>query len=196
MNVILFNLEWMSWNLFLAILGVVFGLCLYTSSTRISRAFFGLMWLLFVPNTIYILTDIYHLTYQWFRVFGFFKVLLSLQYLLFLSTGIVTFIVSMYFFEKTLWRYLHTKSTITKEKYIVSLIIFINFLISFGVVMGRSQRTNSWHVFTDMKRVIMDALTTFSSFEFMLSVVFFGLFANSMYFYFKKLSKQKSYISS
>jgi uncharacterized membrane protein len=192
MNVILFNLEWMSWNLFLAVLGVIFGWFLMRAKTSTSRALFGILWFLFVPNTIYILTDVYHLTYQWSRVFGFYKFLLSIQYIVFLSLGAVTFVYGMYFFEKSLWNYLKGKKDIIKQKYIVPLIIAINFLISFGVVMGRAQRTNSWYVFTNIKRVFLDAMITLTSMEFMLSVVTFGIFANIMYFYFKRISLIKS----
>ncbi len=180
MNILTFNLEWMSWNIFLAVVGMVFGLLLRRPHHKTIKALWAFLWLIFIPNSIYIVTDIYHLTYQLERVHYALSPILVFQYMVLLICGIITFVVGMLSLE----RELHNLG-INKQIKTVIIIIF-NFLISFGVTLGRFQRTNSWETFTHPFRVVYDILGILFSLELMAFVLVFGIFCNVLYFGIRK----------
>src|SRR5207248_1183184 len=116
---------------------------------------FGLLWLLFLPNTIYIFTDLEHLIDQWPLLHPFFRIPLLLQYIFFELVGIVTFVIALIPFEKII-----LPLKLLKKRKIPVLIIF-NFLIAFGMVLGRVERINSWEVFTSPLKVTISAIHVF-----------------------------------
>jgi uncharacterized membrane protein len=176
MTVILFNLIWMPFNMLLALIGVILGWLMYKTKPILFKYLLAFLWLLFVPNTIYILTDAYHLTYQWFRVPDTFKLLLFLEYIILLPSGVITYLWSMYYFEKT----------ISKLPYKHAVIIIINIAISFGIMLGRFQRTHSWYVFTDPARVWNDVIGIFQSINLFIIFVIFSICLNMFYWYARK----------
>lgn len=177
MNLIFFNIQWMSWNLFLACLGVFFGWLTFRSKKHPHKLIFFLFYLLFAPNTLYILTDLIHFPEQFSQVVGSIKLLLFSQYLFFVTIGIITYYFSLYFIEKTLSK-IFRKSTYM----IYPFITILNFAIAFGVIMGRFMRTNSWYIFTDQERVINDAFGILFSPSYMSYVLAFWILSNIMYF--------------
>lgn len=187
MNLILFNVEWMSWNLFLACLGVLFGWLTFYSKKINNKVFFFFFYLLFAPNTLYILTDLVHLPEQLAQVYGSIRILLILQYLIFITLGILTYFFSLYIIEKAFLR-LFKKSI----HFVTPFMIIINFVLAFGVIMGRIMRTNSWYVFTDHTRVIDDAFGVLFTPLYMSYVIAFWLLANIMYFSTRKSPFKKS----
>jgi uncharacterized membrane protein len=60
----------------------------------------------------------------------------------------------------------------------------LNYLIAFGVVMGRMLRTNSWQVVTHPERVMDDVWTIVTNFELMGMVFGFWLITQGMYWMF------------
>lgn len=172
----------MSYNLTLAYLAVAFGWLAYTIENRFIKCIVGIFWLLMIPNTIYILTDIQHLPRQ-FAVFDsvLLQVLLLFQYALLFIVSIIAFVLALYPFEKTL-----TKLPKQYKKIPVFLmLIAMNFLIAYGVVLGRIQRTNSWEVFTNPGKVIQDGLQIIYSPLLLTWVFFFGLLSLTLYIFCK-----------
>ena len=175
-----FNFIW--FNSYLALVAVLFGWLMSKANSTFAKLWTGAIWLLFLPNTIYILTDVSHLFEDWPKVDNLFRGILIVQYGLFSLVGIFTFIISVYFFQKLLQgKSAGRRKKIQPSTYLA--IIFLNFLVGFGVIMGGIERTNSWHLFTDPVRVIEDVVDVLTSQELLLLSIGTGLLANLIYFF-------------
>lgn len=188
---------WMAWNTLLALFSVMLGWFLIKEKKFTIRLLLIVVWLFFVPNTIYIITDIYHLVEQWAMVYGIEKLFIMGQYFFFISVGIVTFVISLYFFEYALTRFFKRKIS---ESVTISIITLVNFIIAFGVIVGRVQRTNSWQILTHPMRVYNDVVQTFSSPLLLVAVFVFGVLGNIIYFsirdiYGKPLNSFRKFLS-
>jgi uncharacterized membrane protein len=180
MTTVLGNIDWMLINFMLALMGVYAGWAYLAAKEWFAKLFFGILWFAFVPNTIYILTDIKHIPRQLPMTDGTESIVLLLQYAFFITSGAITFLLAMIPIEQRLRkvRGLNNLVGIT--------LVFLNFLIAFGVTMGRFQRTNSWYIISDTQRVIDDALATLTSPGLLLYIFTFGLICNALYFTFRR----------
>lgn len=169
----------MTFNILLAIIPVAAGWLFYIEKGKFLKCLYGLVWFFFLPNTIYLFTDLIHFFDDWVRVSGFTKIFVTLQYLLLILTGFITFVLAFYPFEKIIrqspWR--------RKRLRILSL---LNFLIGFGIVLGRIERINSWDIITAPQKVLQAVVNIFNSAEATFLVILFGLFANFFYLLFKE----------
>lgn len=182
MEIFLNNFNYLSFNSLLALVAVIFGWLMLKPYVKLVRIFCGFVWFVFLPNTIYILTDITHLFEDWSKVNILFKFILIIQYSLFSIFGIISFVLSVYFLQKILegksanWK-------IEKMKPTTFIAIFIlNFMAGFAVIMGGIQRTNSWHILTNPSKVIEDVLNVIYSGEMLLLAGGIGILANIIYF--------------
>src|SRR6185437_320786 len=100
MPILIYNAGWMLYNCFLALLALGFGYFFLVSKNKKAKFLFGILWLLFLPNTIYIFTDLEHLIDQWPLLPWNFRILLALQYLLLEIFAFATFAFGLYPFEK------------------------------------------------------------------------------------------------
>lgn len=180
MGVLYYNFSWMIYNSFLALLAVGLGYIFFQAKGKFFKTAFGILWLLFLPNTIYIFTDLMHLIEQWTRVSPSAHGLLLLQYLLFEIIGIATFLFAFFPFEKLL-----RDIRFFKKNKVSSLIAF-NFLIAFGMVLGRVERINSWQIFTSPLQVYQSVIHVLTSFDLLGLTMLFGLLCNFIYFLFRK----------
>lgn len=171
-------------NIALAFLGVIFGFLLLRSKLPIFRVIFFVLWFLFVPNTIYLLTDIQYFPEQVVKLEFFYQVILAGQYLLLFVLGIITFLLGLYPLEKMMKKLKVKDQNVHK----VSIVV-MSFLISFAVALGKIQRISSWEVFTDPKGTIAGVLATYNSLEVMAFVLLFGVLSSALYFSFKKIFK-------
>lgn len=182
MDIIVQNIIWMSFNLALAWLGVVFGWIMYLTKSRILRVFSFILWIIFAPNTIYILTDVIHIQNQISRVATPFVTIVLVQFFFFLILGLLSFVVALEPFEKLLKK---TKITLTTLQ-VQGIIFIFNCLFALGVVLGRFQRVNSWEIFTDIGSVFSHILIIIFTPELILSVLLFAVLGNIVYFALKK----------
>lgn len=188
MYTIVHNIPWMTFNVLLAVLGVIFGWLFLSVKNSLFKTLFCIFWLLFIPNTIYIVTDLSHLPEDLGEVGGFFKLILILQYIFLTIIGIVSFIIAVYPFEKLL----NTSKSRLIKNHDVLFLVCVNFLISFGVIMGRIQRTNSWEAVTMIPKVIGDGFLVLGSTQLMMFVFICGMLCNVLYFVFRdKFMKYK-----
>ncbi|MBF8249904.1 MAG: hypothetical protein HW400_505 [Candidatus Levybacteria bacterium] len=182
MDIFLDNLTFIWVNSFLAVVAVLFGWLMSKANSVFAKAWTGFLWLIFLPNTIYILTDITHLFEQWPKVDIFFKFILIIQYAIFSIFGTITFVIATYFFQKLL----EGKSANRRKKGIkasTAVTIFIlNFIVGFGVILGGIRRTNSWYIFTNPSRVLEDSLNLIYSQELLILAFGVGILANLIYF--------------
>lgn len=166
------NFSWMTFNILLALIPVFLGWLLYSEKNKILKASIFIAWLLFVPNTIYVFTDILHFIRIINKVTPFLAVIATLQYAVLFMVGFLTYIFSLYPIDKML----------KSPRYIIG----INFLIGFGIVLGRVHRLNSWDIIVEIEKVGSAALQIISSPSMISLTILFGLFANFLYFLFKK----------
>lgn len=141
------------WNLFLGWIPFQLSITLlqHGNKSRIYRYVLLTMWLLFFPNSLYIITDLIHLDESrgdapvWYDAI-----------LLFTSslTGLVMAFISLYQVE------IFLRSVVTK-KHVNKLIIAAIFLGSFGVYVGRFLRWNSWDIFVNPFSVFTEIILPF-----------------------------------
>jgi uncharacterized membrane protein len=172
----------MAFNIFLALIAVIFGWLTYHKQSRILKYIFAAIWILFLPNTIYMITDISHLFEDWIFMENIYKPLLIAEYTLLMIVSVITFLLGTYPLEKTL------QLTLKKRKpFSTIIIIAMNFLNAFGMVLGRVQRTNSWDVFLNIRKVISDIIVVLTDSKFLLLFFFFAIICNIIYFSFRNI---------
>ena len=131
------------WNLFLAfvpywISGWMIGKNHITH--RKVKLFLALAgWLLFIPNSFYIITDLFHFTHirsapKWFDLLLIFS---------FAWNGILCGIISLRRVEIIMMKLL------TGKNFSLFLVFGVMWLSSFGIYIGRYLRFNSWDIITD-----------------------------------------------
>ncbi len=140
------------WNLFLAYIPYFISNWLIHRPDWIERkkkfALILFVWLAFIPNTFYILTDVFHLgethwVPRWFDLI----VLLSFAF-----NGALLGFVSIRQMEKIMEVKLGTKT----EWYFTYPVMFLNGL---GVNIGRYMRYNSWDIITNPFQLVADIIS-------------------------------------
>jgi uncharacterized membrane protein len=142
-----FYLLFLVWNLFLAIIpfAITTGL---TSTKKVNKLvlffFFGI-WLLFLPNAPYLVTDLMHLT----RTDQSFLWLDILVIMSFAFNGLILFFLSLSDMEKLLKKHLNSKL-------LTPLLLSIFGLTAFGIYLGRFLRHNSWEIINNPLNIFRD----------------------------------------
>lgn len=181
MDILSFNIQWMIWNSILAMLPIGFAYFYFKTKRTLYRILLAVLWFLFIPNSLYIISDMEHIVYQWGMVDALGRIFLVIQYAHLEIIGLTTFLLGMYAFEKELRR-IYKKH---HRKVATVLVISMNFLIGFAMVLGKVERVNSWDVFTATERVVGSALNVLSSDQLVGLMILFGLFGNFFYFLFR-----------
>ncbi|HVZ12591.1 MAG TPA: DUF1361 domain-containing protein [Patescibacteria group bacterium] len=168
----------MSFNILLALLPVVIAVVMYKSQSLITRVILGVVWLGFLPNTVYLLTDIYHFFEDMQKISGVYILLDLFMYLVLVVLGIITFVLALNPFERMI-------AEKFKKKNSMKVIYFVNFLVGFGMVLGRILRINSWEIVTNTKKVAYYGFFELRSWELMAMVLIFSVLAQVIYMQFK-----------
>ena len=179
MDLFLYYFPWMIYNLYLAFLPVIFGLFLFRMPNKFYSFLLGIIWFLYLPNTIYVYTDLQHLIEQWSNVTVFIQVLLVIQYAIFVTLGLACYLVAFYPFEKML------RGAPWRETFRPYIIILVNFVIGFALVVGKFHRVNSWDVLIAPQTAMNGIIAVLQSDDYMGLVILFGIFANCFYFLFR-----------
>lgn len=127
------------WNLFLAWIPFELSLRLRPRRNKIAGYVITVVWLLFFPNALYIVTDLMHLGDGYSKAPVWFDTIL-----LFTSsvTGLVMAFLSLHYVEQFLRRQ-------CALQYVNTTVVFVLFLGPFGVYLGRFLRWNSWDIVTN-----------------------------------------------
>ncbi|WP_324293521.1 MULTISPECIES: DUF1361 domain-containing protein [Moorena] len=136
------NNDWMAWNLFLASIPLALSFWLFRSKSGLHS---GLWWIglavfiLFLPNAPYLLTDVIHLIQAIRRNYSVWTITLVVipQHLLVILTGFEAYVLSV----MNLGEYLQRRRL---GKLISSAELITHALCAFGIYLGRFQRFNSW----------------------------------------------------
>jgi uncharacterized membrane protein len=127
------------WNLFLAIIPYYLSSNIHNNffdkRKKTQNSIYALVWLLFIPNTFYILTDFTHLHFKNAFQFGLDMIIIS-------SFSFAGFYVGLLSLQQ-----MH-QLTIAKHgnKLGNFFILTISFLSAFGIYLGRVLRFNSWDI--------------------------------------------------
>jgi len=192
MEILRENFWWMVPNLALASVGFFFALgCVYFKNRLVKIPLF-ILWILFLPNTIYLITDFTHILPQLSQVIGGEQILLFIQYGFLIIFGILCYFIGMapmeQFFnnfpkEKS-WRFIFAGKKNRKGQFNY-VFILLNFAIGLAVVLGKIERTHSWYVFTQPMRVVEDIIAVVTTPWILIFAFGFGLFLNIVYFNFR-----------
>lgn len=167
-------LMFLIWNLFLAVIPFIITSYLKTRNlleNKIKNGLIILIWLLFLPNSFYILTDFVHLSLSNSYTFWYDLLLISS----YSTLGFLLGIISLQDFENLI-----------TEKFKASICSFLVFVISilsgFGIYLGRILRYNSWDILKNPIDLFIDLFKIFITLE---SIGFSILFGCFIYFTFR-----------
>jgi uncharacterized membrane protein len=136
-----YSFVYILWNLFLAFVPVLisFTMLKFHEKKSLKTIIFipgFLLWLLFIPNAPYLVTDLIHLGESRTIPVLFDVILLfSSAYL-----GMIFFFYSLSHIEKIVKKFI-------SKRWTIALTIALLLLISFGIYIGRFLRFNSWDIF-------------------------------------------------
>ncbi len=182
MHVLLENIPWMAFNVFLAVAPIGFGYLALTKKNLVVRLLSGLVWFFFLPNTIYLTTDIIHFLEDAAKTSGLFLAIDLVLYVILIILGVITYIMAVDPFEKLLFK---DKSK-NERRQNLPFIYILNFFVGFGVVLGRVHRLNSWDIVINTDKVIYYSLETLRSVQLMILVLAFMLLSQVVYMKFRK----------
>jgi len=152
------NLDWMGWNLFLALIPLALGLWLF-EARRLSPLLWwpvAAVWLAFLPNAPYVLTDIVHLIEQIrTNLYSVWVVSLALipLFILFFLIGFEAYVLSLILLE----RFVQRRGL---GGWATPLELVLHALSAVGIYLGRFLRFNSWDIVTQPGGLVtsLDAL--------------------------------------
>lgn len=137
-----FYLLFLIWNLILAVIPYIISnfikIDFSIKKYNFQNLFLIVLWLLFLPNTFYLITDFVHLNHNNVIQFCFDFILLSS----FTIAGFYFGILSISTIHQQI-NFFYTKKESTL------FIITISYLCAFGIYLGRFLRFNSWDVITN-----------------------------------------------
>jgi uncharacterized membrane protein len=166
-----FGYIFLLWNLFLAFIPYLIATHIQRKKTTgIPLIALALLWLLFLPNTLYIITDLKHFrgrppVPEWYD---------CLLLFCFSTLALLYGLFSFYMMNQVLKKYV--------SGFIQQLsLIPISVLIGFGVYLGRQQRWNSWDIFTNPFPLLSECFTLLTIphvwiFSCCYGVVFLGMY--------------------
>lgn len=145
------NLDWMTWNLFLAFIPLLLSIWLFRSRQKRSPIWWAgfLVFLAFLPNAPYLLTDIIHLIHDIRANYSVWMITLILipQYLLVILAGFEAYVISLI----NLGYYLHRHE---RGKFILWMELTLHGLSAVGIYLGRFLRFNSWDFVTQPDAIL------------------------------------------
>ncbi|MCA9875059.1 MAG: DUF1361 domain-containing protein [Anaerolineales bacterium] len=134
------------WNLFLAWLPFLFAMVVYGGGERpLVLGVMGPLWLLFLPNALYLVTDLIHL-YPWDNVPFWYDAIMLFTFAL---IGLMLGLMSLYLVHAVVARRWGARVG-------WSFVLATSALSGLGVYIGRFLRWNSWDMFTNPLRVLAD----------------------------------------
>lgn len=151
---------WMAWNLFLAFIPLALSVWLFrrSSGSRSVLWWLGLLvFIVFLPNAPYLLTDIIHLIGGIRSNYSVWVITLVLipQHLSVILIGFEAYVLSLINMGYYLQRQGMGKFTLLAE-------LITHALCAIGIYLGRFKRYNSWDLVTqpeDLARTLVDDLT-------------------------------------
>jgi uncharacterized membrane protein len=141
------NVGWMGWNTFLALVPLVLARVLFGRRERPRWLLVagGAVFVAFLPNAPYVLTDALHLPRELAAARGDHWLAAALlgQYLCLFAVGFLAYVLSLVRLER--WLADHGAS----PRAVLAVDLSLHGLCAVGIVLGRVFRFNSWDLVTD-----------------------------------------------
>lgn len=145
----------LNWNVFLALLPFDFALIVSITSIRAVKGLFVALWLLFFPNTMYMMTDFIHLYAigtdldQATQYFNY--AILSTGIFIGVGLGILSLEII-------------TQAIFRRHAHLVYLLVTaaVSVVSALGIYLGRYLRLNSWDIFFHLNDVIKNIVFSLS----------------------------------
>ncbi|WP_291131986.1 DUF1361 domain-containing protein [Flavobacterium sp. UBA7682] len=157
------------WNLFLALIPYVISSHLLTLDlkkvSKLKVLGISAIWLAFMPNAFYIITDLVHLAKSDGHIFWLDLIILSSYALIGFAFGIF----SLFDFQKIAKQFIGIKYT----NFIIPIICF---LCGIGIYIGRILRYNSWDIISNPIDLAFDLFQIIISIKSILFSIHFGVF--------------------
>lgn len=157
------------WNLFLAVIPYAISSHLLTldlqKTAKLKVLSIAAIWLAFIPNAFYIITDLVHLAKSEGHIFWLDLIIVSSHALIGFAFGLM----SLLHFEKIAQQFTSVKNT-------NFLIPVICFLCGIGIYIGRILRYNSWDIISDPFDLSIDLFQMAFSPKSILFSIHFGVF--------------------
>lgn len=147
MSALVNNAGWMGWNAFLALVPLVLARVLFGNRSRPRWALVsgGVVFVAFLPNAPYVLTDVLHLPEELSHAHGdgWLAAALVGQYLVLFAVGFAAYVLSLVRLER--WLADHGVS----RRRVLVVDLSLHALCAVGIVLGRVFRFNSWDLVTN-----------------------------------------------
>lgn len=165
------------WNMFLAVMPLVLSVWLrkrLNSSSWLTwkNLLLTTLWVTFLPNSFYLVTDLIHL-HQTYEINIYYDVVLFMSFII---NGFITGFMSIYLVHVELARRVRRR-----DAHVVIASVLL--IASFAIFLGRFLRWNSWDVFLHPAGVLFDVSNQFispaSPSAFVTTASFFILLASS-----------------
>ena len=122
----------LNWNLFLALIPIFFAWIFVRSKNKYVQSVMFLLWIGFLPNAPYLVTDFIHLADVGPKSILWYDGIMIFMYTL---AGMMAWIGTTYLIQQ-------------KMKWNEVFIVIIGFLSGFGIYLGRYIRFNTWDILT------------------------------------------------
>jgi uncharacterized membrane protein len=179
----------LGWNIFLAtfvfLLSEVIIYLIKNKKKKIYLISVFILYVLFFPNTLYVLTDFIHFeNYQFFNEYPSTYVMIIDDWLVFMHVTIGALYAAKLGIASILRLEPYIFQTINKHKYLILSVLFL--LSSLGIFIGRFLRFNSWQIFDVLS--ILNGIFNHIGFALSFILIFFILHWVS-YFVFSQQDK-------
>lgn len=170
------------WNVFLAVLPLYYTYRMQQETAPRVQWIYAALWLLFFPNAMYIVTDLFHLRERE-------EIPLWYDLLLLLSAGL-NGVVMGFVSLRSIERWLHGKLA---ARYIPFIIFALLLLCGYGIYLGRYMRWNSWDIVVQPFALFMNIgyhiIHPFRNAEVWLLSLLFGIWMYVLYAFIRRLQK-------
>lgn len=181
-----YSYRFLVWNLFLGAIPYGISRWLQLNPCLIQNKFrFGgllILWILFLPNSFYILTDLFHLSgYYGMKMWFDLTMIVSFAW-----NGMLLGVLSVREMEKIMQQYFLKRTTL----FFIYPIMLLN---AFGIYIGRFLRFNSWDVITNPFELFSDmAIMFFNPLSFKpewITIICFSILMTIIYLTIKKIAR-------
>lgn len=182
------------WNLFLAILPLIFAKILQNTQNNIKKLKqigLSFLWLFFFPNSLYIITDFIHISginFYW-RENPYTSIIYSTEIIHWAEIIHIGFAAIFGTLMGLLSMFIIHQVLLIKFKNIFanSIIVMVCFLSGYGVYIGRFLRFNSWDILQPIK-LLSQLLNSLDYFSLNFSLLF-GMYILASYYLFYVIHK-------